>query len=51
MNSRRISEAEASTEREPVRVKTGLLVCDPIRHGPDELIDAILEFEKSRSRG
>jgi uncharacterized NAD-dependent epimerase/dehydratase family protein len=33
MNSRRISEAEASAEHERVRVETGLPVCDPIRHG------------------
>jgi uncharacterized NAD-dependent epimerase/dehydratase family protein len=48
MNSRRVSDAEASAERERVRAETGVPVCDPIRHGSDELVDAILKFEKSR---
>ena len=51
MNSRRASDAEASAERERVRMETGLPVCDLIRHGPDELVDAILKFDQSRSRG
>lgn len=50
MNSRRVSDAEANAERESVRKETGLPVCDLIRHGPDELVDAILKFDQSRSR-
>jgi uncharacterized NAD-dependent epimerase/dehydratase family protein len=50
MNSRRVSESEAAAERERVRVETGVPVCELIRHGPDELVAAILKFEASRSR-
>ena len=48
MNSRQIDEAAASAERERVRAETGLPVCDLIRHGSDELVDAIIKFKKSR---
>lgn len=45
MNSRKLSDAAAEEERERVREETGLPVCDLIRHGPDELIDAIVRFK------
>lgn len=48
MNSRRVSEAEAEAERARVRAETGLPVCDLIRHGSDELVDAILRFQAQR---
>lgn len=48
MNSRRISDAAASAERERVHAETGLPICDPIRHGPDELVEAILRCKKRR---
>ena len=48
MNSRRIDGAAANIERERVKAETGLPVCDLIRHGPDELVDAILKFKNSR---
>lgn len=44
VNSRRVSAAEAAAERERVRRETGLPVCDVIRDGSDELIDAIERF-------
>ncbi len=47
MNSRRVSADEAEIERERVRKELGLPVCDVFRHGPDELVDAILEFKDS----
>jgi uncharacterized NAD-dependent epimerase/dehydratase family protein len=48
MNSRQVDNAAANAERERVRAETGLPVCDLIRHGPDELVDAIVKFKKSR---
>lgn len=45
MNSRRVNAEEAELERERVRAELGLPVCDVIRHGPDELVDAILKFK------
>jgi uncharacterized NAD-dependent epimerase/dehydratase family protein len=47
MNSRRVSAEEAEAERERVRAELGLPVCDVIRHGPDELVEAILKFKSS----
>jgi uncharacterized NAD-dependent epimerase/dehydratase family protein len=44
MNSRRVSEAEAEAERKRMRDEFGLPICDVIRHGPDELVDAIVKF-------
>lgn len=49
MNSRRVSAAEAEAERQRVRAETGLPVCDLIRHGADELVDAILRFQSQRT--
>jgi len=45
MNSRRVSDAEATAERERVRKRLGLPVCDIFRHGPDDLIDAVLRLQ------
>ena len=44
MNSRNVSAAEADAERERVRRELRLPVCDVIRHGSDELADAIELF-------
>lgn len=44
MNSRRVSAAEAEAERKRVRDEFGLPVCDVIRHGPDELVDAVIKM-------
>ncbi len=45
MNSRRISAEQAEEERRRVSQEMNLPVCDVIRHGPGELVDAILKFE------
>jgi uncharacterized NAD-dependent epimerase/dehydratase family protein len=45
MNSRRVSAEEAEAERARVRKEFGLPVCDVIRHGPDELVEAVLQFQ------
>ncbi|MCH8840449.1 MAG: DUF1611 domain-containing protein, partial [Planctomycetes bacterium] len=44
MNSRNISSDEAERERELVRSELGLPVCDVIRHGPEELVQAIRQM-------
>jgi len=44
MNSRLLSEEAATEEREKVRQELGLPVCDVIRHGPDELVAAVLKL-------
>ncbi len=42
MNSRRLNDEQAEEEREKVRAELGLPVCDVIRHGSDDLVEAIL---------
>ena len=44
MNSRNLSAEEAERERECVRSELGLPVCDVIRHGPEELVQAIRQM-------
>jgi len=46
MNSYRFGDREAAAERDQVRRRLGLPVCDVVRHGPDELLDAILAFKR-----
>jgi uncharacterized NAD-dependent epimerase/dehydratase family protein len=41
MNSCNVTEAEAEIERERMRSELGLPVCDVIRHGPEELLQAV----------
>ena len=41
MNSSFVSADEAERERERARSELGLPVCDVIRHGPDELLQAV----------
>lgn len=48
MNSRCVSADQAEAERERIRSEFGLPVADPIRHGPDELVDAVLALKNSR---
>jgi uncharacterized NAD-dependent epimerase/dehydratase family protein len=45
MNSRRLNDDDAEAEREKVRAELGLPVCDVIRHGSDELVQAILSLK------
>lgn len=47
MNSRLVSAAEAEAERDRMRAELGLPVCDVIRHGADELVDAVLAHRAS----
>jgi uncharacterized NAD-dependent epimerase/dehydratase family protein len=46
MNSRTCTAEQAEQERERWRRELGLPVCDVVRHGPDELCDAILQYKK-----
>jgi uncharacterized NAD-dependent epimerase/dehydratase family protein len=46
MNSRLLGAEEAEAERERVRRELGVPVCDVIRHGPDDMIDAILALRQ-----
>lgn len=48
MNSRKLTAEQAEAERERMRAEFGLPVADPIRHGPDDLADAILAAKKNR---
>jgi uncharacterized NAD-dependent epimerase/dehydratase family protein len=44
MNSRKTSAEETEREREQIRKEFGLPVCDVIRHGPDELLQAVQQM-------
>jgi uncharacterized NAD-dependent epimerase/dehydratase family protein len=44
LNSRLLSPEDAERERERVRQELGVPVCDVFRHGPDELVDAVLKL-------
>jgi uncharacterized NAD-dependent epimerase/dehydratase family protein len=46
MNSRLLGPDEAETERERVRREVGVPVCDVIRHGPGDLVDAVLALRQ-----
>lgn len=48
MNSRCVTAEEAEAEREKIRAEYGLPVADPIRHGPDELVEAVIKLKESR---
>ena len=45
MNSRLLTPEQAEAERERVRGELGLPVCDVFRHGPDELVQAVLDLK------
>ncbi len=44
MNSRNLTDEEAEQERELVHRTLGLPVCDVIRHGPDDLVQAVRQM-------
>jgi len=44
MNSRNLSEEETEQERDHIRSELGLPVCDVIRHGPAELVEAVSQM-------
>jgi uncharacterized NAD-dependent epimerase/dehydratase family protein len=46
MNSRKCTPEEAEAERERVRRELGLPVCDVLRHGAQELAEAVLKLQK-----
>jgi uncharacterized NAD-dependent epimerase/dehydratase family protein len=46
MNTSRSTAAEADAARVRLRRELALPVCDVVRHGPDELCDAILTFKR-----
>lgn len=51
LNSKNVSETEAEQEREKIKRQHGLPACDVVRHGPDELITAVINFrEELKSR-
>lgn len=47
MNSRRVSADEAEAERQRMRKRFDLPICDVVRHGPDELVDAVRQYGRS----
>jgi uncharacterized NAD-dependent epimerase/dehydratase family protein len=49
MNSRRLSAAEVEEERRRVRDELGVPVCDVLRHGPEQLVDAVLGLQQARA--
>ena len=46
MNSRKVSAEEAEVERQRMQEEFGVPVADPIRHGTDDLLDAIEALKK-----
>lgn len=46
MNSRLLTGTEAAAQRDAVRHELGLPVCDVLRHGPDELVRAVLDLKE-----
>jgi uncharacterized NAD-dependent epimerase/dehydratase family protein len=46
MNSRLLQPEEAEAERERVRRELGVPVCDVIRHGAGDLVDAIVKLQR-----
>jgi uncharacterized NAD-dependent epimerase/dehydratase family protein len=46
INGAKFSDAEVAAERERVRARMGLPTCDVLRHGPDELVEAVLALRR-----
>jgi len=46
LNSKNVSELEAEKERRRIKKQFGLPACDVVRHGPDELLEAIIDYKK-----
>jgi uncharacterized NAD-dependent epimerase/dehydratase family protein len=47
LNSRLLDAEQTARERERVRAELGVPVCDALRDGPDELVDAVLALKTS----
>lgn len=45
MNSRKLTSEQAEEERARMRGQFGVPVCDIFRHGPDQLVDAVLQLK------
>jgi uncharacterized NAD-dependent epimerase/dehydratase family protein len=50
MNSRLLNAEQAEIEREKVRKELGVPVCDVIRHGSDELVEAVFALRAERAK-
>ncbi len=48
VNSRRVSAAEAAAERKRLQDEFELPVCDVVRDGPQDLLDAVINFRESK---
>jgi len=46
IDSHAFSAAEADAERSRIRSQLGLPACDVLRHGPQELVEAVLELKR-----
>ena len=46
INGRGFSDDEVAAERERIRREMGLPACDVLRHGPEELVAAVLELKR-----
>lgn len=46
INGAKFSDAEVAAERSRVRKELGLPACDVLRHGPQELVDAVLKLRR-----
>jgi uncharacterized NAD-dependent epimerase/dehydratase family protein len=46
INGAKFSDDAVAAERDEVRRRTGLPTCDVLRHGPDELVRAVLDLKK-----
>jgi uncharacterized NAD-dependent epimerase/dehydratase family protein len=46
INGANFSDAEVAAERQQVRKRMGLPSCDVLRHGPDELVEAVLALKR-----
>lgn len=50
INSRLLSDQQAEQERQRIGEELKLPACDVIRHGPDELVQAVLDLRDRRSK-
>ncbi|MEN6495677.1 MAG: DUF1611 domain-containing protein [Thermoguttaceae bacterium] len=50
INGNTFSDAEVAAERERVRKELGLPACDVIRHGSDELVEAVLALKQKLNK-
>lgn len=50
INGNKFSDAEVAAQREKVRKELGLPVCDVIRHGSDELVEAVLALKQKLNK-